>query len=88
MLSQWNPEPLAARFPEVTVPGLVLAPERDGWIPLDELEPVARALPAAEFRILSGLGHLAHEEAPQRVLDLLLPWLLRGELPPDQPEAS
>lgn len=88
MLSSWEPEPLAARFPEVTVPGLVLAPERDGWIPLDEVEPVARSLPMAALRILPGLGHLAHEEAPERVLDLLLPWLLRGEVPPDEPETS
>jgi magnesium chelatase accessory protein len=84
ILSMWEPEPLAARFPEVTTPGLLLAPERDGWIPLDELEPVARSLPAARFRVLPGLGHLAHEEAPERVLDLLLPWLLRGEVPPDE----
>lgn len=88
ILSMWDPDPLAARFPEVSVQGLVLAPERDGWIPLDELEPVARSLPAAALRILPGLGHLAHEEAPERVVGLLLPWLLRGELLPDESEAS
>lgn len=82
LMSSWGPEALAPRFGDVETPGLVVVAERDGWIPSREIVEPARALPGARIRTLSGLGHLAHEEAPERVLDLIVPWLTDGTLPP------
>ena len=84
-MASWAPESLAPRLPDVDVPGLVVVAARDGWIPAREILRPAARLPSAHVRTLSGLGHLAHEEAPERVLDLVLPWLVDGTLPPATP---
>jgi magnesium chelatase accessory protein len=75
LLSQWDPEGVEALLPGFSVPTLVLAGAEDGWIPRSTVERVASELPEAELRVLEDLGHLAHEEAPDRVLGELLPWL-------------
>lgn len=82
LMSAWTPEVLASHFPDVLVPGLILVAAEDGWIPSDEILRPAAAIPSAQVRFLRGLGHLAHEEAPGRVLGLLLPWLTERSLPP------
>ena len=41
-------------------------------IPPDEARKVQALVPRAELVTLPGLGHLAHEEAPDRVAALLL----------------
>jgi magnesium chelatase accessory protein len=88
LMTSWAPESLAPHFPDVDVPGLVVVAARDGWIPAREILRPAARLPAAHVRTLSGLGHLAHEEAPERVLDLIVPFLTDGTLPPDSPTDS
>lgn len=75
LLSQWDPEGVEALLPTFDVPTLVLAGARDGWIPQSMVEGVVSSLPDAELRVLKGLGHLAHEEDPGRVLGEVLPWL-------------
>lgn len=75
LLVQWDPEEIEARLPDFMPATLVMAGERDGWIPLKQVRSVTARLPHARLRVLDGLGHLAHEEAPERVLEQLLPWL-------------
>ncbi|SDE17658.1 alpha/beta fold hydrolase BchO [Rhodospira trueperi] len=62
--------------------------ERDGTVsPADADMIVARA-PGARLRVLPGLGHLAHEERPDMVSDLLLEIAReRGVLPQETPPA-
>ena len=75
LLSQWDPEGVEALLPGFSVPTLVLAGAEDGWIPRSGVERVVSDMADAELRVLEGVGHLAHEEAPERVLAELVPWL-------------
>jgi magnesium chelatase accessory protein len=73
MLASWRLEDLQARLPELRPTPLWLAAGlADRTVaPVQSLE-LARWLPGASFHPLPGLGHLAHEEAPERVNELLL----------------
>ena len=58
---------------ERLAPPLVLyTGSRDGMIPPTEADKVRALLPSAELQPLDGLGHLAHEEDPDRVAALLV----------------
>jgi magnesium chelatase accessory protein len=73
MLANWQLEPLQARLSELRLPLWVLAGLGDRTLaPVRSLE-LARRLKGARFVPLSGLGHLAHEEAPE----LVVKWLLQ-----------
>jgi len=72
MLAHWRLDELQARLPALRVPLWLAAGLDDRTVaPVQSLE-LARRLPAARFHPLPGLGHLAHEEAPQTVNALLL----------------
>lgn len=72
MMSVWDPRPLARDLPRLAVPLVLYAGSRDGMIPPAEADKVRALLPSAELQPLEGLGHLAHEEAPDRIAALLL----------------
>lgn len=72
MLAHWQLDDLQARLPELQVPLWLVAGLADRTLaPVRSLE-LARRLKGARFVPLSGLGHLAHEEAPERVVDVLV----------------
>ncbi len=72
MLASWRLEDLQARLPELHLPLWLAAGLADRTVaPVQSLE-LARWLPGASFHPLPGLGHLAHEEAPERVNGLLM----------------
>jgi len=72
MLASWRLDELQTRLPTLRVPLWLAAGLGDRTVaPVQSLE-LARRLPAARFHPLPGLGHLAHEEAPQTVNALLL----------------
>jgi magnesium chelatase accessory protein len=69
MMGHWDTRPLEAGLPDLDVPLLLLVGAEDRMI-LPGVALRVRALaPRAELLQVSGLGHLAHEEAPQRVAD-------------------
>jgi len=55
--------------------------ERDRTLPPSHARRVAARLPQARLHSLPGLGHLAHEEDPQAVLQLLQPLLDEAAAP-------
>lgn len=59
-------EPLWARLPELTMPVMVLAGERDEKFRALG-ERMAAALPSGELAVVPGAGHAAHLEAPEFV---------------------
>lgn len=67
MMAEWNLRGLIARLPDNPARVLLLAGDRDGTVSPRVSESAAGRLPSASFRLLPGLGHLAHEEAPDRV---------------------
>ncbi|MGR3408530.1 alpha/beta hydrolase, partial [Roseovarius indicus] len=59
----------------ITARTLFLAAENDRAVPPETSDRAAATMPNATLTRLPGLGHLAHEEAPETVLPLLLDWL-------------
>ena len=72
MMADWDLVPLKRDLPKLAVPMLVLHGENDVAIPVwGALESVALIADCA-LEILPGLGHLAHEEAPQLTVDRIV----------------
>ena len=62
---------------EIRVPVLCLAGEHDRNAPPVVIEQMARAIPAAEYERLAGVGHLANMEAPALFNRALVSFLRR-----------
>ena len=72
MLAGWRLEDLQAGLPKLQIPLWLAAGLADRTVaPVQSLE-LARRLACASFHPLEGLGHLAHEEAPERINAMLL----------------
>lgn len=72
MMSHWDLDRFAARLGGLKTPILLVTGDRDKAIPTSVSERVATKVANGEVRILNGLGHLAHEEAPDRIADIIL----------------
>jgi magnesium chelatase accessory protein len=72
MMAAWDLAPLARDLPRLSQPLVLMAGSRDATVPPDQARHVAALLPTARIVPLPGLGHLAHEEAPEAVATLLL----------------
>jgi len=72
MMAQWDIGALIARLPRIATECRFLTGARDGTVPPLVAERAAAALPRASVVMLPGLGHLAQEEAPDRVAAELL----------------
>ncbi|MBI1852990.1 MAG: alpha/beta hydrolase [Planctomycetes bacterium] len=64
-----------ARHRTIRAPTLILWGREDGLLPLAQGERLARDIPGARLVVLDNVGHAAQLEAPDRVLDLLMPFL-------------
>jgi magnesium chelatase accessory protein len=67
MMSQWNIDSLLGQLGAIECPVLLLAGEMDGTVSPEISKSAAARLPNGRFRVLPGLGHLMHEEAPEAV---------------------
>ncbi|MEM8592048.1 MAG: alpha/beta fold hydrolase BchO [Pseudomonadota bacterium] len=67
MMAAWNLDPLIARLPRNMAQTTLLAGELDTTVPPRVSDFAAARLPRARVVHLAGLGHLAHEEAPDTV---------------------
>ena len=72
MLAHWDLQPLVRDMGLLDVPLLLVAGSSDKAIKSEDAFTVRTMAPGARVEILRGLGHLAHEEAPQPVADLVL----------------
>ena len=66
MMANWDLPTLRTRMHAVANPIRLVHSDRDAAIPLDWAREVNGWLPTAELEVLEGLGHLAHEETPER----------------------
>lgn len=74
MMAQWDVDLLTARLFAQTTPTLLIAGAQDLAVPPAVSKRAVQAMPDARYAELDGLGHLAHEEAPDRVLSAVLEW--------------
>jgi magnesium chelatase accessory protein len=77
MMSQWNLTPMVARLQNLQTPTLLLTGAGDTTVPSRVSKSAANRMPQATYTELPKLGHLAHEEAPDQIAEVILPWLLR-----------
>jgi len=71
MMANWDLPSLRARMGEVTNPVLLLHGAKDPAIPLAWAREAVGWLQDARLEVLPGLGHLAHEEAPDKAAALI-----------------
>lgn len=71
MMAQWQVERLLPGLPQIGSRCLLLTGSNDRAVPPTVSARVAETLPRAAHLMLDGPGHLAHEEAPGRVVRAL-----------------
>ncbi len=89
MMANWDLQPLARDMPGLDVPLLLIAGENDRAIKSEDVHAVRALVPGARVALLRGLGHLAHEEAPELVAAPVLDFARAlGVLSPEPAPAS
>jgi magnesium chelatase accessory protein len=71
MMANWDLSALARQLPALRPPLFLVACENDHTVPLTEARRVYRLLPDSELITIPALGHLGHEEDPERFADLI-----------------
>jgi magnesium chelatase accessory protein len=71
MMANWDLQPLQRELPALAVPLTLVVGLADRTVPPCEADRVSALLPTAQIIRLPALGHLAHEEQPQKVAQLL-----------------
>lgn len=73
---------LAPRYPELALPVIIMAGEGDlVTFPRKHAERLARDIPGAELRLVSGQGHFLHYGVPERVTASIAALILRAKMP-------
>jgi len=81
MMARWDLAALEAELPGIAVPLLLVVGLQDGTVPPSEGRRVRDRVPGAQLVELPGLGHLAHEERPATVAQLLREFARRVGVP-------
>ena len=71
MMAQWELRPLLRDLPRLGTALFLMVGSRDRAVPPMQARRIQAILPTARIITLEGLGHLAHEEAPELVADAL-----------------
>ena len=72
MMANWRLEPLLHDLPRLTTTLLLVAAANDRSISPDVTRQVREIYPQAVIERVPGLGHLAHEQQPQLIADLIM----------------
>ncbi len=72
MMAAWDLHPLARALPGLRPALTLVVGGNDRTIPPEDALRVRAILPTAQLVTLPGLGHLAHEEAPEEVAALIV----------------
>jgi len=71
MMASWNLESFVRALPGLETPLVLLAATNDRAVPPDDAWRVREILKSSVVHRLPGLGHLAHEEQPARLSELI-----------------
>jgi magnesium chelatase accessory protein len=80
MMANWDLVPLLRDLPKLQVPLLLVTGGNDRAISPDQAFRVQERLPTAKISYLRGLGHLAHEERPIEIADLIAQWAASSQV--------
>ena len=72
MMANWDLQPLSRDMRLLDVPLLLVAGTNDKAIKSEDAFKVREMAPHARVELMRGLGHLAHEEAPEAVAEIVL----------------
>lgn len=72
MMANWDLSHFASRLGRVDIPVHLFVATGDRAVPPAQAEAAAQRLRQAQKTTLQGLGHLAHEEDPQNIADLIV----------------
>ncbi len=72
MMASWDLEPLVRELPQLQPPLYLVVGTNDRMVRPAHAGRVRRILPTATLVPLPGLGHLAHEEEPERIAGLVV----------------
>ena len=72
MMAQWDLRPLERDLPHLHTPTTLIIARNDRTLPPSEALRIHALLPTAKRVFLAGVGHLAHEEQPRTVADIVL----------------
>lgn len=75
MMASWDLETLLKDIPKLSVPLLLVVGEKDKTIPAEDGSRLTTLVHGSTLEQLQNLGHLAHEEDPERVAQAILRFL-------------
>jgi magnesium chelatase accessory protein len=67
MMAQWSLAQLSQALPQIETPTLFIHGAADEAVGVASARRASEMMPNADIVVLEGVGHLAHEEAPERV---------------------
>ena len=86
MLANWDLVPLQRDLPKLKTPLALIAAAQDRAVPPETARQIQARLPGARIERLRGLGHLAHEENPTLVAELIGRLADEAGFPPQNPQ--
>jgi magnesium chelatase accessory protein len=72
MMANWDLETLFDDLPKLNVPLLLISADGDRAVTPEAAEKIKAQVPGATIELMRGLGHLAHEEQPEMMAELIL----------------
>lgn len=71
MMANWDLGPLQRAMHQIDTPVVLVAADADGAVPASNSMRARDVLPQGRVVYLRGLGHLAHEEAPEKIAGII-----------------
>jgi magnesium chelatase accessory protein len=71
MMANWDLVSLKTDLPHLSVPLILVAADQDRAVSPRDADAVAKIVPRAKVVPVKGFGHLAHEEAPALIANLI-----------------
>lgn len=71
MMALWDLEPLLTALPQISIPVRLIVGAGDKMVPPNEAQALGAKIPQITVESVPGLGHLMHEEAPDRFAGII-----------------
>ena len=78
MMANWDLRSLVRDLPSLQSDLVLIAASNDRAIPPDVARRVRELLPRARLETVAGYGHLVHEEAPEKVVEIIVGAAIRS----------